>query len=111
MRQHPALGYDILNGIAFLTDSLPIVLHHHERFDGAGYPDGLSGEAIALGARIFAVADAFDAMTADRHYRQALSLDETMHELRQHAGTQFDPDVVAVLEDVAETVYAGRRWD
>jgi putative nucleotidyltransferase with HDIG domain len=108
MRQHPTLGYEILNGIAFLSDSLPIVLHHHERFDGEGYPDGLRGEAIAIGARIFSVADAFDAMTSDRHYRQALSLDEAMHELRKYAGSQFDPAVVATLEEVAETMYAGR---
>jgi HD-GYP domain-containing protein (c-di-GMP phosphodiesterase class II) len=109
MRKHPTLGYEILEGIAFLSESLPIVLHHHERFDGDGYPDGLKGEAIAIGARIFSVADAFDAMTADRHYRQALSLDEAMHELRKHAGSQFDPDVVTALEEVAEAVYAGRH--
>jgi HD-GYP domain-containing protein (c-di-GMP phosphodiesterase class II) len=109
MRQHPTLGYEILYGIAFLADALPIVVHHHERFDGEGYPDGLHGEAIEIGARIFSVADAFDAMTADRHYRQALGLDETMHELRKHAGSQFDPDVVAALEDVAETLYVERH--
>jgi HD-GYP domain-containing protein (c-di-GMP phosphodiesterase class II) len=111
MRQHPTLGYEILNGIAFLSDSLPIVLHHHERFDGEGYPDGLRGEAIDIGARIFSVADAFDAMTADRHYRRALSLDEAMHEVRKHAGSQFDPAVVTTLEDVAETLYAERHWE
>jgi len=109
MRQHPMLGYDILHGIAFLTDSLPIVLHHHERFDGDGYPEGLRREQIEIGARIFSVADAFDAMTADRHYRRALGLDEAMDEIRKHAGTQFDPDVVAALEGVAETLYAGRH--
>ena len=78
----------------------------------AATPAGLRGDAIPIGARIFSVADAFDAMTADRHYRRALSLDEAMHELKQHAGTQFDPDVVAILEGNAETLYAtvsGRR--
>jgi ribonuclease P protein subunit RPR2 len=109
MRQHPMLGWEILHGIAFLTESLPIVRHHHERFDGAGYPAGLSADAIPIGARIFSVADAFDAMTADRHYRRALSLDEAMHELRRHAGTQFDPEVVAILEEMAETLYENRQ--
>ncbi|MGE3268720.1 MAG: HD-GYP domain-containing protein [Chloroflexota bacterium] len=109
MRQHPCLGHEILYGIGFLTDSLPIVLHHHERFDGKGYPDGLAGEYIPLGARIFSAADAFDAMTADRHYRQALSLDEAMSELRRNSGTQFDPEVIAVLDEVAEDLYAHRQ--
>lgn len=109
MRQHPCLGHEILYGIAFLADALPIVLYHHERFDGRGYPDGLKGEAVPLGARIFSVADAFDAMTADRHYRAALTLDETMSELRQNSGTQFDPEVIAVLDELADDLYARRR--
>jgi HD-GYP domain-containing protein (c-di-GMP phosphodiesterase class II) len=111
MRQHPCLGYEILYGIGFLVDSLPIVLHHHERFDGKGYPEGLAGEAIPIGARIFSVADAFDAMTADRHYRRALSLDETMAELRGNSGTQFDPEVIAVLGDLADELYARRTHE
>jgi HD-GYP domain-containing protein (c-di-GMP phosphodiesterase class II) len=109
MRQHPCLGWEILHGIAFLTDALPIVLHHHERFDGRGYPDGLEGDNVPLGARIFAVADAFDAMTADRHYRQALTLDQAMGELHANSGTQFDPEVIAVLDEVADDLYARRR--
>ena len=111
MRRHPELGYEILYGIAFLTDSLPIVLHHHERYDGDGYPAGLKGDAIPIGARIFAIADAFDAMTSDRHYRRALPLDQTVEELKRHSGTQFDPAVVDVLEDVAEHLLAIRRPD
>ncbi|MFN8525334.1 MAG: HD domain-containing protein [Chloroflexota bacterium] len=102
MRQHPILGCGILEGVGFLKDSLPIVRHHHERFDGQGYPDGLCGDEIPLGARVFAVADAFDAMTSDRHYRAALGLDETLAELRRHSGTQFDPGVVATFESEAE---------
>ena len=109
MRQHPCLGHEILYGIGFLTDALPIVLYHHERFDGKGYPEGLAGEQIPMGARIFSAADAFDAMTADRHYRRALSLDEAMSELRRNSGTQFDPDVIAVLDSVAEELYARRH--
>ncbi len=108
MREHPSLGHEILYGIAFLTDALPIVLYHHERFDGKGYPEGLAGDAIPIGARIFSAADAFDAMTADRHYRRALSLDEAMSELRRNSGTQFDPDVVVAMEDAAEELYALR---
>jgi HD-GYP domain-containing protein (c-di-GMP phosphodiesterase class II) len=88
---------------------LPIVLYHHERFDGNGYPEGLAGEQIPIGARIFSAADAFDAMTADRHYRRALSLDEAMGELRRNSGTQFDPDVIAILDDVAEELYDRRH--
>jgi HD-GYP domain-containing protein (c-di-GMP phosphodiesterase class II) len=111
MRRHPELGHEILNGIAFLSDSLPIVLHHHERFDGDGYPAGLRGEAIPIGARIFAVADTFDAMTSNRHYRKALPLDVTVDELRRHSGTQFDPAVVEVVEELAEVMLANRRPD
>ena len=111
MRRHPELGYDILYGIAFLTDSLPIVRHHHERYDGEGYPDRLRGDAIPIGARIFAIADAFDAMTSDRHYRRALPLDQTVEELKRHSGTQFDPAVVEVLEDVAAHLLEIRRPD
>ncbi|MCC7367767.1 MAG: HD-GYP domain-containing protein [Chloroflexi bacterium] len=108
MREHPCLGHEILYGIGFLTNSLPIVLHHHERFDGQGYPHGLRGAAIPLGARIFSAADAFDAMTADRHYRQALSLDEAMAELHKNSGTQFDPEVIAVMDELADELYALR---
>ena len=111
MRQHPRLGHEILFGIGFLADALPIVLHHHERFDGEGYPDGLAGEAIPIGARIFSAVDAFDAMTADRHYRRALSLDEAMGELRRNSGTQFDPEVIARLDEVAEGLYTRRHQE
>ena len=111
MRQHPILGHEILYGIGFLTDALPIVLYHHERFDGGGYPEGLAGENIPIGARIFSAADAFDAMTADRHYRRALSLDEALSELRRNSGTQFDPEVIAVLDSVADDLYARRHHE
>jgi HD-GYP domain-containing protein (c-di-GMP phosphodiesterase class II) len=74
------------------------VLHHHEHWDGSGYPDGLAGEKIPLGARIILVADAFEAITADRPYRSARSPEVALTELRNNAGSQFDPDVVAALE-------------
>jgi HD-GYP domain-containing protein (c-di-GMP phosphodiesterase class II) len=94
MRQHPILGYEILHGIAFLSDSLPIVRHHHERFDGHGYPDGLRGEAIDIGARIFSVADTLDAMTSDRPYRKGTTFANAIAEITRCSGTQFDPEVV-----------------
>ena len=72
--------------------------HHHERWDGTGYPDGLSGEEIPLGARIIAVADAFDAMTSDRAYRRAMSEAQALAEVRRQSGSQFDPEVVAAFE-------------
>ncbi len=83
----------MLQHIPFLEPALDIVLSHQERFDGTGYPRGLSGEQIPLGARIFAVVDTFDAMTSDRPYRRALSIEESREEIRRCSGTQFDPRV------------------
>lgn len=88
------IGYDMLKEIPFLAPSLDIVLHHHEKFDGTGYPSGLSGKAIPLGARIFAIADTFDAMTNDRPYRKAFQPDEALEEIQQCANSQFDPEIV-----------------
>ncbi len=94
MRKHPEFGARIIAGIPFLQDVARIVRHHHERWDGAGYPDGLRGEDIPVGARIFAVADSFDAMTSDRPYRRAMSIDAACDEVARCRGTQFDPAVV-----------------
>ena len=93
MRKHPEYGARIVAGIPFLEDVSQIVRHHHERWDGAGYPDKLAGESIPLGARIFAVADSFDAMTSDRPYRRAMSIDAACAEIARCRGTQFDPVV------------------
>jgi putative nucleotidyltransferase with HDIG domain len=93
MKRHPEFGARIVAGIPFLEDVARIVRHHHERWDGKGYPDGLAGEAIPIGARIFAVADSFDAMTSDRPYRRAMSIDEARAEVARCRGTQFDPVV------------------
>jgi putative nucleotidyltransferase with HDIG domain len=93
MRKHPEYGARIVAGIPFLEDVSKIVRHHHERWDGAGYPDKLAGESIPLGARIFAVADSFDAMTSDRPYRRAMSIDAACAEIARCRGTQFDPVV------------------
>jgi diguanylate cyclase (GGDEF)-like protein/putative nucleotidyltransferase with HDIG domain len=94
MRRHSELGYEILNGIDFLRDAAEIVWAHHERYDGNGYPRGLAGEEIPLGARVFGVVDAYDAMTSRRPYRQAMSRDQACIEIASNAGTQFDPQVV-----------------
>jgi HD domain len=94
MRQHPESGRSILADIPFLDGAREIVLAHHERWDGKGYPRGLAGEEIPLGAQIFPLCDAFDAMTSDRPYRRALSIETALAEVRQGAGTQFRPDAV-----------------
>jgi ribonuclease P protein subunit RPR2 len=98
MRRHPEEGVRMLASVPFLDKALDVVRHHHERWDGGGYPDGLAGEQIPLWARIFSVVDALDAMTADRPYRPGRSYDEALLEIRSHAGTQFDPAVVDALE-------------
>jgi putative nucleotidyltransferase with HDIG domain len=94
MKRHPEHGARIIAQIPFLQDVSRIVRHHHERWDGKGYPDGLAGEAIPLGARIFAVADSFDAMTSDRPYRRAMTVADACAEIARCRGTQFDPDMV-----------------
>lgn len=109
MREHPEMGRRILEGIPFLAEAKEIVYAHHERWDGKGYPRGLPGEDIPLGARIFPVADSFDAMTSNRPYRKALPLDVALSELRNGSGTQFWPDAVDAflalpLEDLMSVV-------
>jgi HD-GYP domain-containing protein (c-di-GMP phosphodiesterase class II) len=102
MRTHPTIGAQIVAPIRFLGDASLVIQHHHERFDGTGYPGGLRAEAIPLSARVFSIADSFDAMTSDRPYRRALSVDRALGEIRDGAGTQFDPDVVDVFVDLIE---------
>ena len=98
--QHPRIGQVILEQAAALKDAVPIILHHHERYSGHGYPFGLRGNDIPLGARIVAIADAYDAMTHDRPYKRAMSHDQAIEELRRHAGTQFDPQLVTLFCDL-----------
>jgi response regulator RpfG family c-di-GMP phosphodiesterase len=94
MKRHPALGYEILKDIAFLERARLVPLHHQEKWDGTGYPAGLKGEEICLGARVFAVVDTYDAITSDRPYRKARSYDVARREIEAQAGHQFDPAVV-----------------
>jgi putative nucleotidyltransferase with HDIG domain len=98
MQQHAAIGAEIVSRLDAYRQSVDTIRHHHERWDGTGYPDGLEGEQIPLGARIIAVTDAFDAMTSDRVYRAALSTDVALAELRKGRGTQFDPQIVDLFE-------------
>ncbi len=103
MEKHPSIGARILEPIGAYAEVIPIVLQHHESFDGSGYPDGLSGGDISLGARIFAVADRFEALTSDRPYRKALNLKRTIKYIKDRAGTEFDPKIVkAFLKVMAQ---------
>jgi ribonuclease P protein subunit RPR2 len=102
MRTHPVIGYQLVAAIPFLRAAGQVVRYHHEAFDGSGYPEGLRGEEIPLVARAFSVVDAFDAMTADRPYRAALSVDQAVSELERMSGTQFDPEVVRVFGPLCE---------
>ena len=97
IRQHPVLGAEMLTHSSSMDVIRPLVLYHHERYDGRGYPDGLTGEDIPLGARIIAVADAYHAMTSDRPYQSRRSLREAICELDTCSGTQFDPGVIQVF--------------
>lgn len=97
LRAHPETGHRILASLGTAPDVLAMVLHHHESFDGSGYPHGLRGDAIPLGARIICVVDSFDAMTSDRVYRRAIADEAAFDELRRFAGTQFDPGLVELF--------------
>lgn len=100
MERHPAIGWEILREIDFLGAAKDVVRSHHERWDGLGYPDGLSGDAIPYAARVFAVADTLDALTTDRPYRKAMSFSEARVIIRDGAGSQFDPDVVSAFGQI-----------
>jgi putative nucleotidyltransferase with HDIG domain len=104
MRTHASEGARIVDRLGFLGDAVPAIRHHHERFDGTGYPDRLRAEEIPLGARIIHAADALDAMLTMRHYRPPRTLEDALAELRAGAGTQFCPRCVAALERVVPTL-------
>jgi putative nucleotidyltransferase with HDIG domain len=109
MRTHCEIGYNMLVRIPFLREAAEIVLAHQEYFDGTGYPRGLRGEAIPLGARIFSIADALDAMISDRPYRSALPVQHARDEIQRCAGTQFDPTIVEVFLNIPESTWLDLR--
>ena len=102
MAGHAQAGFKILSNLRFYKYGALYVQYHHERYDGKGYPKGLKGLDIPLGARILAVADSFDAMTSDRIYRKALSREHAVKELIDNAGTQFDPGIVNVFVNILQ---------
>jgi len=109
MKRHPEMGYRMLKHIRFLQPALEIVHCHQERWDGSGYPRGLKGEEIPLGARIFAAVDTFDAMTSNRPYRAALSIEAARDEIRRFSGIQFDPSVAEAFLSIEEDVWRDIR--
>src|SRR6185312_9041018 len=114
MKIHPVVGADILERVRFPYPVVPIVRAHHEAWDGSGYPDGLAGEDIPLGARILTVVDCFDALASDRPYRKAMPLDKAMEFMKSRAGSQFDPKAVEVLEQryiELESLASSKRED
>ncbi|MFR0823179.1 MAG: HD domain-containing phosphohydrolase [Clostridia bacterium] len=105
IKNHPAIGTHILNSATIFKDIIPIVMHHHERYDGNGYPSRLKGEDIPYLARIAAVADTFDAMTSKRTYRDALPIETVISEIERCSGSQFDPSVASVFLDILKSNY------
>lgn len=109
MREHPRQGYKVVSKIPSFREAAEIVYSHQERYDGTGYPRGLKGDQIPLGARIFAIVDAFDAMTSDRPYRAACSVAAARQEIEREAGQQFDPEIVKIFLSVAESLWRKLR--
>jgi HD-GYP domain-containing protein (c-di-GMP phosphodiesterase class II) len=106
IKKHPEIGARILRDVKQIQDIIPGVLHHHERYDGKGYPAGLAGENIPLMGRIICLADCFDAMTSSRTYRKALPLEVALTEIRRCAGTQFDPTLADAFLEIAPATLA-----
>ena len=104
MSRHTIVGAEIMRDIEFLAEASKVVRSHHERWDGSGYPDGLANEEIPLTARVFAVADVFDALTTNRPYRGALSFEVAQEMIADESGKHFDPDVVAAFQRIGDDV-------
>ncbi len=105
MNSHPTLGAHIIEGVMWLEDARDIVLHHHERFDGSGYPSGLQGYGIPISARVFTIVDVFDALTSDRPYKKALSYDDTIAYMHNQSGRHFDPTLLMKFFEIAISLY------
>ncbi len=97
MKTHPVIGYEMIKNVVFLKSVLPIVLHHHERYDGSGYPSGLKAESIPLEARIFSLADAYDAMTSERPYGKVFNKESALEEIKRCSSTHFDPKIADIF--------------
>jgi putative nucleotidyltransferase with HDIG domain len=102
IKQHPLIGADLISGLEVYKDCVDIVKYEHERWNGSGYPEGLKGEQIPLGARIVAVADVYDALRSDRPYRRAMTLEEAIDELKRMRGKELDPKLVDILLEILE---------
>ncbi|HHU50731.1 MAG TPA: HD-GYP domain-containing protein [Firmicutes bacterium] len=100
IQKHPVIGADIVTPVSFLQGTLPLIRHHHERYDGSGYPDHISSKELPLSVRILTICDAFDAMSSDRPYRKALPLSTCIEELKNKAGSQFDPEIVSIFTNL-----------
>lgn len=109
IKRHPLDGARIISSVQFPWDVKSVILQHHERFDGMGYPAGLRGEEIVLFARIFAVVDAFEAMTSDRPYRRAMAEEKALDEITGNAGTQFDPDIARTFVELRRSEAGAQR--
>ncbi len=108
MRQHSLVGADLLQKIPYLNQAIPIIRHHHERWDGSGYPQGLKGEEIPIGARIVSVADSFDAMTTARVYQRTITLEDALAEIQAGSGSKYDPSVVNAFSTAWEKIVSYR---
>jgi HD-GYP domain-containing protein (c-di-GMP phosphodiesterase class II) len=109
MKQHPVIARDILSALDFFSDLLPAITHHHERWDGRGYPDGLRGEEIPLWGRIIAIADAFNTMASVRTYKDPMTPDGIVKQLKSGRGSQFDPELVEILLVILEEEKTQKR--
>ncbi len=106
MKTHPLLGIEIVADNPWLEGAALTIRHHHEHFDGTGYPDGLRGDAIPRAARIFTVVDVFDALTSERPYKKPMLLADALTIIDRDSGRQFDPEVVAIFKEIAPVLYA-----
>jgi HD-GYP domain-containing protein (c-di-GMP phosphodiesterase class II) len=106
--EHPGIGAELVEELRFLKSEIPTIRHHHEWFDGTGYPEGLKGEKIPLGARILAIADAYNSIIAERPYRKGTSASKALKELQKQAGTQFDPRLVRFFAQRQNELISGR---
>lgn len=111
MKTHVAEGGEIIKNLEWLEDAKKVVLQHHERVDGKGYPNGLKGSEIAVEAKIFAIADVFDALTSKRPYKEPMSLETTLDIMKKESGTHFDSEIFKVFETIATELYQKTRND